>query len=458
MANPVKRSHTELGRFAGNTVFRAAVGLGVAVHAAVVVVAGNGVTTPWSGGSDMREYITLARNLLAGSGFTYAHQPTALRAPVYPLLLAALMWLAPQHWPLFLHIVQFVAILATAWFCGRLADRCFGETAGRFAIAVALFFPTLVYEGGEVMTESTTALLVILFFVFLIESVRVGTTRSLVSTGFFAGVAALERFNAAALALVAIAAVFLWTPQAEGCPRAPTRLPLTSPHRWRRSLLVGGTCLIVVAPWLLHTLIVFHGQAIYSTHEGYAAVEGIMMPLGRTQPGQTGAIKRALGWTHEDIETNSAERLRFAPEPVLNHQAMLLAFRLWRSTGWGILPILGKKLGAFWLSTDQIVDTHSFSVRNRLLRGAGVGVYWIILVLAVIGWLGLRRSHHETAQVLLLYALAVTAMHLPLTMNTRLRSPLFDPLLAALGGGGMLSLWAWVNALWFRKQTIGLKT
>jgi len=63
-------------------------------------------------------------------------------------------------------------------------------------------------------------------------------------------------------------------------------------------------------------------------------------------------------------------------------------------------------------------------------------VYYVILALAVAGWLRLRISRPEVAYALLFYAVVVTALHLPLTMNTRLRSPLFDPLLASLAGCG----------------------
>jgi hypothetical protein len=437
----------------GRGVFRALLVLGIAAHLVVAVVAGNRLLTPWSGIGDMREYVTLARNLLAGAGFTYAHQPTALRPPLYPVFLAALMWVSPQHWPAALHILQFVVVLAIAWLCGRLAERWFGASAGRMALLIALFLPTLAYEGGEIMTESTNALLVLLFLLYLDESIRAGTMRSLVLTGFFAGLAALERFNAAALALIAIAAVFLWVPQAGiAAPAAGADPRLTSWRRWRRPLLVGAVCLVVVGPWLVRTLIVFHGQAIYSTHGGYAAVEGVLMPLGRAQGGTTLAVRQALGWTHMDIETNDPAHLRLGPEPELNHQAMQVALRLWRNAGWGVVPIFAQKLGAFWLSIDQIADTQSFSLRNRMIRGAGVVVYWMILLLAVSGWLALRRSHRAVAHVLLFYAAALTVMHLPLTMNTRLRSPLLDPLLAVLAAGGWLVLWEWVKTRGTRRQ------
>jgi hypothetical protein len=212
------------------------------------------------------------------------------------------------------------------------------------------------------------------------------------------------------------------------------------PVRWRRALLIGLSALVVTSPWLVRTFIVFHGKAIYSTHSGYAAVEGVLMPLGRTQVGESDALDEGLGWTNIEVETNTPERPEFRDEVALNKDGWNYASHLWRAEGWKLLPITAQKLGAFWLSMDQLIDTQSFSWRNRLIRASGVAVYYVIVALAIAGWLRIRVLHPEVAYALLLYAVVVTALHIPLTMNTRLRSPLFDPMLASLAGCGLLSL------------------
>jgi hypothetical protein len=74
------------------------------------------------------------------------------------------------------------------------------------------------------------------------------------------------------------------------------------------------------------------------------------------------------------------------------------------------------------------------------LRAAGVFAYWGILGLAVIGWFTLRREKPALAQVLLLYVLLVTAVHLPFNMNTRYRIPFMDPLLVVLGASTIATL------------------
>ncbi len=431
-----------LARILVGVQYRILLAAGVVVRLGMVIAAGNNPSTPWNGGGDKEEYLRLARNILAGDGFSYAHVPTAFRPPLFPHLLAGLIYLFPQHWTIALYVLQFFAGLATAWLCGRLANRWAGEMAGRFAFLAALFMPTLVYFTTEVLTESIALLLGILFVLYLDKAMRTPGTATLVILGAISGVAALERFNAVLLAPIACAAVFAWLPRATGLANTNTlrvnRSNLFTPQlqRWRRVLLVALSCLIVTAPWLIRTVVVFHGKALYSTHSGYAAAEGVLMPLGRAQPGESRILHGALGWTNLDIESNSPARPEFRDEPARSKEGWNYAFHSWRVIGWGLLPIAGRKLGAFWLSLDQVMETQSFSWRNRFIRRLGVAVYYVILALAVAGWLRLRILRPEVAYALLFYAVVVTALHLPLTMNTRLRSPLFDPLLASLAGCG----------------------
>jgi hypothetical protein len=204
---------------------------------------------------------------------------------------------------------------------------------------------------------------------------------------------------------------------------------------WKQSATAAIAATIVLAPWLIHNEIAFHGKASYSTHGGFAAVEGMIMPLGRTQSGETTAIKDVLGWGNWDVETNSPARPALRDEPALNAQALQVASTLWTTASWQrVAALFAVKFAAFWFSTDQILEVQSLSWRGRIARIMGVAFYWMALVAAAIGWSLLYRSEPRMAKSLFLYAVLLTAFHLPLTMNTRLRVPLFDPLVATLAG------------------------
>ncbi len=443
---------TSRGRWQG-PVWYALVVAGILAHLVFAVAPGNRLRSEWSGGGDTREYVLLAQNLNAGDGYTYAHLPTAFRAPAYPFLLAALMRLAPQHWAQLVYGLQFIASLVMAWMCARLARNWFGVEAGRAALAAALWTPTLLYFTGQMLTEETAALLTILFFIYLDNALRSPRWNALVLTGFFAGAVALERFNAALLAPFACVAVFLWLPPKDATESATRERQRARPgfwsrKRWRRALAVAAVCGVLIAPWVAYTAVSFHGRALYSTHGGFAEVEGVLMPLGRTQPGETAAIESALGWGNWEVESNSPARPGLRDEVALNRQAEAVARQLWRANGRKLVPIVLEKLGAFWLSTEQLLQTRGLSMRNRVARGAGVAIYWVILALGAMGWLRLRQAHPDVARALLFYAILETALHLPLTMNTRLRSPLMDPVLCSLAGGGC----AWFLSRFGRQQ------
>ena len=158
------------------------------------------------------------------------------------------------------------------------------------------------------------------------------------------------------------------------------------------------------------------------------------MPLGSTKPGETDAIKNALGWGNWDVETNQPTRAGMRDEAALNDQAWRVASNLGWRAGWRVAALFAEKFSAFWFSTNQILEVRSQSWRGRIARMAGVAVYWVALVAAKIGWSRLHSTNSSVAKSLILYAAVLTAFHLPVTMNTRLRVPLFDPLLATLAG------------------------
>jgi hypothetical protein len=128
-------------------------------------------------------------------------------------------------------------------------------------------------------------------------------------------------------------------------------------------------------------------------------------------------------------------------EPELDRRAWELTRGIWWQRNWRLLPVLADKLGYFWLGTDQLFSTHSFPLKIRLARAAGVVFYWGLLATAVVGWVLLHAQQPATARFLLAYALLVTLAHLPFIMTSRHRIPFAEPLLVFLGGSGCVWVW-----------------
>lgn len=347
----------------------------------------------WGAGSDSGAYLTLAHNLATHAGLSFSGTPTAFRPPLYPLILAGTILLAPAHFLILVRLLQFGATLVTAWACGEMADLLGGSRLD--AAALALWMPTLLFFQPEIITETFAVMLTALWFACWLRNDRE------VVLGGTAGILALLRFNS--VPLVALGpALLLYRRQ------------------WRAAAVSASVGLVILSPWLMRNWMTF-GAPIYSTHTGFALVEGIVSPLGRTQPGETEALVRTLGWTQQSIETNAARGVR--DEIALNRKATHIALSRWREMphSWGV------KLAAFWLSYDQWSDTGGLSQRAKAVRRLGVLFYWFVLALAVVG---VARNIRQMWP-LLAFAIILTAMHLPLTMNTRLRVPLMEPLLIA---------------------------
>jgi 4-amino-4-deoxy-L-arabinose transferase-like glycosyltransferase len=390
---------------------------GIVARVFLIVRSGNLPEGVLGGGSDAPAYMLLGNSLFEGHGMSYVGQPTALRAPMYPLLLAALRFVFDGQSLFAMRWIQLLAALATAWICGKTAGLLSSKEAQWPAIALALCAPTLVFFTSQILTETFTALLVATFLYFLASYTFQEETAAMVGMGVCSGLLLLLRFNTPYVPVVAgIAAL---------------RMPITS-RSIQRALMPIALSLVFVSPWLVRNYLVFHGGILYSSQSGTTLFQGAMAPEGRTQPQGLIAMQQRQGWWLSNIETSKPIRLQYPSEVELNLQARREGIRAWEELGWGAIPLLCKKLGYFWLSTDQLLDTGSFSRSQRLLRLGGVVIYWCILLGAIFGWLRLKKTAPRLAWLFLLYAVFATALHLPFTMNTRLRSPLLEPFLCIL--------------------------
>ncbi len=398
---------------------------GIALRLLFVCLADAQQLTFHSGGSDAPSYVLLAQNLLGHMGFAYDGFPSAVRPPGYPLLLAAAMSIFGAKYILAMRLLQFVIGLLTVSVCAEAARRLCGVVAARASLLVGLFLPTLLFTTAQLLTECLATFLTALFLYQLVLQREHSDARSAAALGWTAGLEAMLRFNAGALPIFGAFAVF----------SAPDRK--TS---WRRAALVLGLPLLIVLPWLIRNEIAFRGQVLYSTQGGPNAVQGVLTSQGRTQPGDSDVLVRNLGWELHQVETNDASRASLPSEAVLDRAALRAVPSLWAREGWHAAPLLAKKLGDFWLSLDQIADTRSLAVQERLIRVAGVLCYWMVLLFAIAGWLALRRTNIAVAELLLIYAAGFTLLHLPLVMNTRLRIPLLEPLFVILAGAGCVGL------------------
>ena len=399
--------------------------LAFALRVAMVWIARNSVMTPWSGGGDMDAYILLARNLVTGSGYTYAHVPSAWRTPGYPLVIAAAMELFGTHFVIAVRCLQVSLSVLAAYFCMRAARIFFGETAAKISLLAALFLPTLAYFSGEILSESLTAFFMALFLWIFAEDAANPRWTTAAGMGLAIGAGAMFRPNFAAVAALALAGSWL------------------SRHTYRARLqlaLVPLCAVLVFVPWILRNYEVF-GRFVLSTKSGADALCGALNPESRFNVGWESRMRALVGYMlPNDLETNAPSRLALGSEIELNRKCWEATRHVWTEMGWAALARWAlRKWATYWLSLDQLLHPGYVSRMNRLLHLAGVVFYWGLLAAACIGWWNLRVARPQLAVILLGYAVLMTLAHTPFVMDSRIRAPLIDPLIAVLAGGAAAS-------------------
>src|SRR5439155_3717751 len=128
--------------------------LGIGARLLLVLLAGARPTGPTSGGGDAYAYIALGESLLAGKGLAYAGHPTAIRAPLYPMILAATHWLFGSGYLFVVRLLQLLAGCITAWLASRAARQIWANGGGETTLAISLLLPTFIFFTAEILTES----------------------------------------------------------------------------------------------------------------------------------------------------------------------------------------------------------------------------------------------------------------------------------------------------------------
>lgn len=375
---------------------------------------------------DEREYLILARSLAEGRGFTYTGpdgQPLPGehfgRAPIYPLILAAVISVTPGQQPSritadgspvsvrTLSVVKVVqawvgafSILIVAW----LARAAGGARAAIAAAALAAVYPSLVWTPAYVFSETIYGAAALGCAAWLEHERRKAGRRGwpLVWPGMLAGAAILTR--PAMLVFVALAIPWLWR---------------------RRSLAAAGAFVLgtsaIVAPWTVRNAAT-HDRVVMVASEGGITFWTGNHPLA-TGEGDLAAnpeLKRANLALRAANPGLSAEDL----EPIYYREAW--SFIREHPAHW--LWLMARK--AFY---TVVPIGPSYRLHSPLYFWASVLPYLTMVPFAVFGWriLSIRRRLPEALLLLGASSVLVGLVFFP---QERFRIPVIDPLLIVLAG------------------------
>lgn len=327
------------------------------------------VISPDQGGSGDWVYYNGVANLisdgrwfidpfLAGAGDVVA---SASHPPLYPLVLSAISLVGGTDFNS--HRALGIALGAVSvLLIGLLARRVAGDSAGLIAGALAALHPLLVTADGALLAETLyTPLLVgaLLVAYRLLDEPRLRWAAAL---GALIGLAALTR-SEALLLVVAL-----------GVPVA-----LSVRHGWAlRAGVVALACLVTIAPWTIRNWDAFGRPVPVSTQDG-ALIAGANCP--DTYYGiDTGGW--SFGCLSERVNLNEAEQSDIWRTEGIDY-ALDNAGRIPAVVGVRVLKLLDFYDPAYQL---QFAEGRDLEVQKL-----GIGVYYLLLPLAVAGGVLLRR-------------------------------------------------------------------
>ena len=171
-------------------------------------------------------YEQIAQSLAHAGTYSAHGRPTAFRPPLYPLFLAAHIWLFGDAWPIVARISQALISFGCGYLLSVLAERITGTAAVRpLAAAIYAGFVPLQIEAAA-KRETIAFVLLSLGCVALISAARRNSWRMAV-LGVLIGAAFLTRPTGLLLGVVAIG-VFPARPRSR-CPKSWERRPTS---RW----------------------------------------------------------------------------------------------------------------------------------------------------------------------------------------------------------------------------------
>ena len=358
---------------------------------------------------DASEYDLLARNLIAGRGFTDGENYSQ-RVPAYPLFLAAIYSIFGHHYP----IVRFLQRHLGVWVCFliyRIAVVTYGASVGLISASFAAIYPPFIRYldfGGPGFFLSENLLVPLLAMSVLCFLYLAGGRGPLfaVGAGLFLGLSALTRPEVAFLVFCLIFWLIFFS---------NTRRQ----YAVRQSFILLAVFFTVLLPWVVRNYRVHHRVIVLTTKLG----EGLFSANNAAARGGY------VAWhMNPDYDPKAYEGF----SELDRNQAMTRNAIIYLKTHPLRIPELAlRKVLVHWNVFVHIAPGKT---------SYNVG-YAIALMLAVIGFTSSWRVAKHKGPTLFLSLFVYFSMVAAIICgDTRYRTPSIDPYLLVLAGAGTFYL------------------
>ncbi|MBM4082346.1 MAG: glycosyltransferase family 39 protein, partial [Planctomycetes bacterium] len=355
--------------------------------------------------ADSVGYDALAKNLLAGKGLVFDETHQVVRAPFYPIFLAACYELFGPGALLMPRLIQCAvgAILCLLVFL--LAQRVFDERAGMIAAVICVFYPFFIFYTGLILTETFFACALAALVFALVDVRDRRDVQGAAWAGLALGVCVLLR------------------------PSMLTFVPFLLPFwiacaGWRREtvksfVMVAGAVAIVLIPWTWRNYVVTGGKFVPTT-----LLVGKSLYEANSDYATGGPAMHLVQWPPEIERMSEYDADRYMKAKAVE----------WIKANPGCFVKLAfVKLGRFWNPFPNFEEYRSTPYLLISLFSFGP-----VLVFSL--W-GIWRAAGQWRQVLLLLApvFYFSLLHSVFVGSIRYRMPV-EPFLIVLAGHA-LSVW-----------------
>jgi hypothetical protein len=375
-------------------------------------------------------YLELGRNVAEGNGFALLRSalfsPTAYRPPLYPLMIATILWFGGGLWTI--AVVQIGLGTTTVWLTWRIGHRLGLGILALFGAALVAFNPLLIQATVLPMTETLCSFLLAGYL--SVHLCGKYATRPF-ALGVWLGLAALCRPTVWAFAFLGgFAALFAsWRSSAPG-----SREVLAS--KWRSWCVTVVAVVLTVMPWGIRNWCVFDRMIVTTTHGGYTLL------LGNNDD----AYRHEVLAVHEDSQWDSVFWQGGLEQEALNagiSQRSEVARDNWmarKARNWirqhprEFAELCWLRVKRFWNIFPGGTDAGSLPMIARY----GVAAFFLLeLIAAVIGLWKLRRDEWSVWWPLVLLVASFALVHVVYWSNPRMRAPV-EPVLALLAARGFV--------------------
>jgi hypothetical protein len=387
---------------------------------------------------DRDNYRRIAASVAAGDGYVDpdARTPTAYRPPLYPLLLAGVLYCGGGE--LSIGVLQLLMGTATAGMTIVSGRRLGFNRASLLAGLLVAVDPLLLSQTALVMTETLATLLAVLLVWLCLGA---PTVRSNLALGFVFGLCGLCRPAFWAFAAVAVGMRI--------CLGLRTCLAnrRQSEICWKTALFVATGTALALAPWVIRNTLVMGRPIPTTTHGGYTLL------LAHNPAYTRAVVEQPWGavWEGDAVQewktSLESEMAREKPPIDVTHlsPAVEIARDRWMTQkAWNYIrrePFLAVRsgltlLGRFWNIVPMTTKGAPVAPAIRMAIGT---LYVVVFLAMLVGLVHVVRTGWRTWWPLLALVAGFTLVHSLYWADMRMRAPLM-PAVALLAAAGLVSL------------------